>query len=573
MIIKRSKQYLAFLLALFILYMAFPAVLSAQESINTHSQDGLLAYHTETNTLYAVDGTDFMKITVCDEANLEVSQRLHLNDFIQDAEVLNITDLVVDETTGKVAVAAEIDNSSEGRILLFDSQGNYRCMLSVDFQPAVLGFADNGSRLIASDYTTAAIFRRGENGIISYSQLPEADQKVLDTGRCSEKQILNLQNDITAVFSNGRICLYSAENLPEQQLTLISSRGIAGAYINELSETDLAEAAQLKKYFNDVLLVDAGNTLASQKEWSDTAIGIRLMNAAGYDVAAIGNSDYTAGKATLLENVQTADFPVLASNVQSDGQPLLETSKQNGQWTLLEKNGIRIGFFSISMPELSDETLTVTEPCETAQQMIDILKNRGASVIVCLSDTDTATVQELAQKFGSKGLNVILETGFSQEPWKVNGVLIQADESGFQKTDITLVDNRIVLTEASALTVDRIEKDETVLSLNEQLQKTSTLQSDAEAVASVQTESVNTETTDTENHSFYTSASVSENIGRMLTLPTERTNPLTGTPFVIGDYCIMGAVLTVSVLILICGYLLLGDRKNQIKENDRTAES
>lgn len=573
MIIKRSKQCLAFLLALFILYMAFPAVLSAQESINTHSQDGLLAYHPETNTLYAVDGTDFMKITVCDEANLEVSQRLHLNDFIQDAEVLNITDLVVDETTGKVAVAAEIDNSSEGRILLFDSQGNYRCMLSVDFQPAVLGFADNGSRLIASDYTTAAIFRRGENGIISYSQLPEADQKVLDTGRCSEKQILNLQNDITAVFSNGRICLYSAENLPEQQLTLISSRGIAGAYINELSETDLAEAAQLKKYFNDVLLVDAGNTLASQKEWSDTAIGIRLMNAAGYDVAAIGNSDYTAGKATLLENVQTADFPVLASNVQSDGQPLLETSKQNGQWTLLEKNGIRIGFFSISMPELSDETLTVTEPCETAQQMIDILKNRGASVIVCLSDTDTATVQELAQKFGSKGLNVILETGFSQEPWKVNGVLIQADESGFQKTDITLVDNRIVLTEASALTVDRIEKDETVLSLNEQLQKTSTLQSDAEAVASVQTESVNTETTDTENHSFYASASVSENIGRMLTLPTERTNPLTGTPFVIGDYCIMGAVLTVSVLILICGYLLLGDRKNQIKENDRTAES
>lgn len=65
------------------------------------------------------------------------------------------------------------------------------------------------------------------------------------------------------------------------------------------------------------ILVDAGDWWQGTPEGtlSQGRCSVELMNAAGYDLAVVGNHDFDAGPAALLDLVRLARFPVVGANV------------------------------------------------------------------------------------------------------------------------------------------------------------------------------------------------------------------------------------------------------------------
>ena len=96
-----------------------------------------------------------------------------------------------------------------------------------------------------------------------------------------------------------------------------------------------------------VVLVDAGDRWTGNAYVDMTpAPGmpmIALMNRLGYDVATLGNHEFDHGQAFLGRMIDSMDFEVVCANVVSDTC----TFPQLPPYTVLEENGIRIGFIGV----------------------------------------------------------------------------------------------------------------------------------------------------------------------------------------------------------------------------------
>lgn len=209
--------------------------------------------------------------------------------------------------------------------------------------------------------------------------------------------------------------------------------------------------AGLKDSMPGSILVDAGDAtqglpLASLTKGADV---ISLMNLAGYDLMAAGNHEFDFGTDQLLSNARLANFPVLAANVKRGESPLLAGYPEgnNGCHTVIERNGIRIGFFGITTKDTATSTnpagiadLTFADEIETAKEEIDELEaeNVDAIVAVChLGDSETAsecTSEALAEAmtgtYQGKIDAIIDGHSHTVENKAVNGILIAQTGTG-----------------------------------------------------------------------------------------------------------------------------------------------
>lgn len=141
----------------------------------------------------------------------------------------------------------------------------------------------------------------------------------------------------------------------------------------------------------EVIMVDAGDYSQGTPyvSVSKGATAIEMMNAAGYDLATLGNHEFDFGYAQLVSNLSNANFKLLCSDVLKDGKPAFDGN------CIIEKGGVKIGFFGLETPETYTKVnpalmLGVTFPqgddlYANAQEQIDKLKADGADVIICLS--------------------------------------------------------------------------------------------------------------------------------------------------------------------------------------------
>ena len=117
----------------------------------------------------------------------------------------------------------------------------------------------------------------------------------------------------------------------------------------------VAPLAELRAEDPALLLLDAGDTLAGWPLWrQDPADGragaaphpvLRLMQRLGYDAMALGNQDFTAGRAALAAWRAQAGFPWLAANLlRTDGGTLLPP------YAVLERHGVRIAVLGLTTP-------------------------------------------------------------------------------------------------------------------------------------------------------------------------------------------------------------------------------
>ena len=175
----------------------------------------------------------------------------------------------------------------------------------------------------------------------------------------------------------------------EGKIVILHSNDVHGALEGYAKIAGLRDAYVARGA--EVIMVDAGDYSQGTPyvSVSKGATAIEMMNAAGYDLATLGNHEFDFGYEQLKSNLENANFKVLCSDVFKDGSPAFEGT------AIIEKNGVKIGFFGLETPETYTKVnpalmLGVTFPqgddlYANAQEQIDKLKADGADVIICLS--------------------------------------------------------------------------------------------------------------------------------------------------------------------------------------------
>lgn len=208
----------------------------------------------------------------------------------------------------------------------------------------------------------------------------------------SSKKLLSLLLALCMVFSLT-CTAFAAEGTADTSMAgktvILHSNDVHGAVAG------YAKIAALKAEYEakgaDVILADAGDYSQGTVYVSTTkgANAVALMNAAGYDVATIGNHEFDYGYENLNTIMKDAKFQVLCADVTKDGEAIFDAN------TIIEKGGVKIGFFGLETPEAQTkanpaliqglEFVAGKDLYACAQAQVDALKEQGADIIICLA--------------------------------------------------------------------------------------------------------------------------------------------------------------------------------------------
>ena len=140
-----------------------------------------------------------------------------------------------------------------------------------------------------------------------------------------------------------------------------------------------------------VILADAGDysqgtVYVSVNKGKDA---VTMMNAAGYDVATIGNHEFDYGYAQLKSNLDSAAFKVVCANVLQDGSPVFDA------YTMINKGGVQVAFVGLETPEAQTKAnpaliqgltfLAGDEMYDAVQTQVDAARTAGADIVIVLA--------------------------------------------------------------------------------------------------------------------------------------------------------------------------------------------
>ncbi len=212
----------------------------------------------------------------------------------------------------------------------------------------------------------------------------------------------------------------------------------------------------LRKVKSNSILIDAGDIMTgnpvTEYEYKGAQGGVlfEMMNRVGYEAWTPGNHDFDISQNNLRNLIAIAKFPVVSANLvkTSGGFPV-----NNKEYTIIEKNGVRIGIIGIiteGLYNLVNQTnlvdIKILPAIATTQKYIDELTPK-TDLIIALTHQGVDDDSVLAANL--KGLNVIIG-GHShtrlKKPKNVNGVLIAQAGSNCENLGILdlTVENHIV---------------------------------------------------------------------------------------------------------------------------------
>ena len=154
------------------------------------------------------------------------------------------------------------------------------------------------------------------------------------------------------------------------------------------------------------LLIDGGDIAIGtlyQTLYATEAIELRMLGTLGFDATTLGNHDFdysTDKLCGMFENAAAkSDYlpAFVVSNIDwttdnQDTKDIYEAASKAGlcEYTVVEKNGVKIAIFGIFGKEATSDsptlTLTVMDQIETAKAVIERIKqNEDVDMIVCIS--------------------------------------------------------------------------------------------------------------------------------------------------------------------------------------------
>ncbi len=206
----------------------------------------------------------------------------------------------------------------------------------------------------------------------------------------------------------------------------------------------------------DVVLVDCGDFSQGEPYVSTTKglDAISAMNAAGYDIATLGNHEFDYGYTQLRANLAVAKFKTICADVyDASGNPILDP---NTVYTT--KSGLKLGFFGMETPETKTKAnpvhvqglrfLAGGELYTCAQQQIEELRGEGSDLIICLAhlgvdDVSAVDGQRSVDLYANtSGIDIMLD-GHSHTVMTSgeNNVPIQSTGTKLQTIGLVMIDD------------------------------------------------------------------------------------------------------------------------------------
>ena len=211
-----------------------------------------------------------------------------------------------------------------------------------------------------------------------------------------------------------------------------------------------------------VILADAGDysqgtVYVSVNKGKDA---VTMMNAAGYDVATIGNHEFDYGYAQLKSNLDSAVFKVVCANVLQDGSPVFDA------YTMINKGGVQVAFVGLETPEAQTKAnpaliqgltfLAGDEMYAAVQTQVDAAKTAGADIVIVLthlgvdSSSEPNTSYDLYKKV--TGIDFIIDghshTVMTKGP---EGEPIQSTGTALNNIGVITIDNATKKIESNEL--------------------------------------------------------------------------------------------------------------------------
>ena len=266
------------------------------------------------------------------------------------------------------------------------------------------------------------------------------------------KKLLSLLLVIAMIFALA-VPAFAEGETPSMagKTVIVHSNDVHGAIAGYANIAALA--AEYESQGAKVIVADAGDFSQGKVEVSSNKglNAVKMMNAAGYDVATLGNHEFDYGYAQLKENLKEATFSTICCNILNEnGKPAFEGSK------VFDIDGLKVGFIGVNTPESQTKAnpalikgltwLAGDDMVKAVQAEADKLKADGTDVIVVLShlgvDSESKPNRSTDLWAGLKGVDFIIdghshtvmEKGDNNEP-------IQSTGTAFENVGVIVIDN------------------------------------------------------------------------------------------------------------------------------------
>lgn len=182
-----------------------------------------------------------------------------------------------------------------------------------------------------------------------------------------------------------------------------------GGFIEQAAYIDSVRTADGRK---NVLLLHAGDFSQGTSYFTELGgdIEIDLLNAAGYDVVAIGNHEFDNGPVELARRLKNLKADVVCANYDFSGSALEGLVKP---WTIVRRGGMKIGIIGLltDISKVVDvnliRRLEYQDPAAVVNCYAEILKNdKNCDLVICLSHLGYTEDKDLASKI--RGVDVIV---------------------------------------------------------------------------------------------------------------------------------------------------------------------
>ena len=196
------------------------------------------------------------------------------------------------------------------------------------------------------------------------------------------------------------------------------------------------------------LVLSGGDTWTGPaiSSWFDGESMIDVMNAMGYDAAAIGNHEFDFGVDGLRARIDQAEFPFLSANIRdtATGEP----ADFALPYVIQEINGIKVGIIGLSATDTPEKTMPTHvanlefTPYKTAlEAVVPQVQAEGAELLVVTSHLCSFEMVALAPVAAELGVAMIgggdCHESFNQTVGGVVLVEARSNMQAYARVDLT----------------------------------------------------------------------------------------------------------------------------------------
>jgi len=135
---------------------------------------------------------------------------------------------------------------------------------------------------------------------------------------------------------------------------------------------------------------------------------VEVMNALGYDAAALGNHEFDFGMETLEERIAQADFPYLSANMRYRSNGQVPADLGILPYTIIQLAGLKIGIIGLSTihtPEVTNPEYVADFEFlpyrETLEEYLPRMRQEGAQIIFVIAHICSDELTRLALQLKS----------------------------------------------------------------------------------------------------------------------------------------------------------------------------